>query len=122
MTASFQQSGKAILHVLGVRGSGILLVGGDVDLVTGTDGVVLVTNSVAGSDLGTFLRSVSIVDHCSFSELTYGVKSDGKGTARLGLLGLTSVVNDGLVVLVRSVGEVHADHVKAGFTLVSRCF
>jgi hypothetical protein len=49
----------------------------------------------------------------------YGVKSNGNGTASLGLLGLTSVVNDRLVVLVRAVGEVHANNVETGFAGVS---
>jgi hypothetical protein len=49
----------------------------------------------------------------------YGVKSNSNGTARLGLLGLTGVVNDRLVVLVRAVGEVHANNVETGFAGVS---
>ena len=49
----------------------------------------------------------------------YGVKSNGNGTARLSLLGLTGVVNDRLVVRVRAVGEVHANNVETGFDIVS---
>jgi hypothetical protein len=51
-------------------------------------------------------------------ERRYSVKSNGKRTARLSLLGLTGVVNDRLVVLVRAMREVHADHVQTGCFLV----
>lgn len=48
---------------------------------------------------------------------THGVKSNGKGTAGLDLLGLTGVVDDGLVVLIRAVREVHADNVETSCEL-----
>jgi hypothetical protein len=46
---------------------------------------------------------------------THGVKSNGKGTALLSLLGLTGVVDDRLVVLIRAVREVHADNVETSY-------
>jgi len=46
-----------VLHVLVVASSGVLVVGGDVDLGTGADGEVLVADSVAGSDLRSFLNA-----------------------------------------------------------------
>lgn len=48
---------------------------------------------------------------------THGVKSNGKGTALLSLLGLTGVVDNGLVVLIRTVREVHTDNVKTSYCL-----
>lgn len=48
---------------------------------------------------------------------THGVKSNGKGAALLSLLGLTGVVDDGLVVLIRAVREVHADNVETSYGL-----
>ena len=44
-----------VLHVLVVASSGVLVVGGDVDLGAGADGEVLVADGVAGSDLRSFL-------------------------------------------------------------------
>jgi hypothetical protein len=85
------------VHVLGVGGGGVLLVGGDVELGAGGDGDVLIVGGVASADL----RAL-------------GVEGDGNGTASLGLLGLAGVVDDGLVVLVAAVGEVHANDVHAG--------
>jgi hypothetical protein len=46
-----------ILHVLVVTGSGVLVVGGDVDLGAGADGEVLVVDGVTGSDLRSFLEA-----------------------------------------------------------------
>lgn len=43
-------------HVLVVTGGGILLIGGDVELVALLDGDVLVVDGVSGTDLRTFLR------------------------------------------------------------------
>ena len=43
---------------------------------------------------------------------SYGVEGNGQRPAGLRLLGLARVVNDRLVVLVRAVGEVHADDVE----------
>jgi hypothetical protein len=90
-----QGSQNPNLHVLVVAGSSILLIGGDVDLGTGRDGDISITGGVTGSDLWTL-----------------GVKGDGDLTTGLNSLGLTGVVNDGLVVLVGAVGEVHADNVQ----------
>ena len=43
------------LHVLVVRGSGVLLIGGDVDLGAGGDGNVIVVDGVTGTDLRALL-------------------------------------------------------------------
>lgn len=43
-------------HVLVVTGGGILLIGGDSELVALLDGDVLVVDGVSGTDLRTFLR------------------------------------------------------------------
>lgn len=48
------------LHVLVVRGSGILFIGGDVELMASLDGDVLITDSVSGTDLRSFLNSGQI--------------------------------------------------------------
>ena len=85
------------VHVLGVAGGGVLVIGGDVQLGVGGDGDVLVVDGVASADL----RAL-------------GVEGDGNGAAGLGGLCLAGVVDDGLVVLVATVGEVHADNVHAG--------
>ncbi|KAI7180396.1 Pyruvate [Hortaea werneckii] len=85
------------VHVLVVTGGGILVVSGDVDLAASRDGDVLVAGGVARADL----RAL-------------GVEGDSDWTAGLRLLGLARVVDDGLVVLVAAVGEVHADDVQAG--------
>lgn len=48
------------LHVLVVRGSGVLLIGGYVELMASLDGNVLITNGVSGTDLRSFLNSGQI--------------------------------------------------------------
>lgn len=48
-------------HVLVVTGGGILLIGGDDDLVALLDGDVLVVDGVTGTDLRTFLRGRSVM-------------------------------------------------------------
>lgn len=70
-------------HVLVVTGSGIRIIGGNVHLVASTDGNILIVGSVTRSDLGAL-----------------GIKSNGNIATSVGSLGLTSVVNDRLVVLV----------------------
>ena len=49
---------------------------------------------------GPFWELVSAGLPSQLSGLAYSVKGNGNGTASLGLLGLTGVVNDRLVVLV----------------------
>lgn len=49
---------------------------------------------------GPFWALVSAIVSSWLSVLAYGVKGNGNGTASLGSLGLTGVVNDRLVVLV----------------------
>jgi hypothetical protein len=86
-------------HVLSITSSLVLVVGGNVNLLSSADGVVVIVDSVSSSDL----RAL-------------GVKSNGDWSARLSALCLAGVVDDRLVVCVLSVGEVHADDVKTGIT------
>src|SRR4051794_39929504 len=65
--------------------------------MVGGNGQVGVALGVAGADLGAL-----------------GVAGSGNLAAGLGLLGGARVVNDGLVVLVAAVREVHAHDVEAG--------
>lgn len=85
------------LHVLRVAGSLVLVIGCDVQNGTGGEWQIGVILCVTSSDLGTL-----------------GVQSNGYLTTGLGLLGGPGIVNDGLVVFVLAVREVHADNVKAG--------
>ena len=79
MQAHVQKQMHANLHVLGRARSLVLLIGGDVEDGTSGDGKILIVGGVAGTNL----RAL-------------GVESNGNRTARLDLLGLASVVNDGL--------------------------
>lgn len=65
---------------------------------------------------GPFCAVVSIAVRMSLERPAYGVKSNGDGAARLESLSLAGVVDNRLVVLVGTVGEVHADNVKAGWS------
>lgn len=85
------------LHVLGVASSLVLVISGNVDEVASGNGQVSIANSVAGSNL----RAL-------------GVESNGDRTAGVSGDGLTGIVNDGLVVLVGAMGEVHANDVETG--------
>ena len=90
-------------HVLVITGIGICLVRGDNELVAFLDRNVLVVGGVSGTDLRSFLPRESecaLRSDCKrYVGQTHGVKSNGEGTAGLGLFGLTGVVDDGLVVL-----------------------
>ena len=83
------------VHVLVVGGGSVLLIGGDVQDGAGLDRDIGVTDSVTCADLGAL-----------------GVKSNGERATGLCPLGLARVVDDRLVVLVRAVGEVHADNIE----------
>lgn len=127
------------LHVLVVGGGGILIIGGDVELVALLDRDILIVGGVSGTDLGTFLRRSQFGDRDRPRDRrTYGIESNGERTSDLGLGGLTGVVDNRLVVLGRvsilscanarmgtasyligTVGEVHANNVKTGCKLVS---
>lgn len=87
------------LHVVSVTAGGVFLVSGDVDDLASSDGEVLVPLGVTGTDLGAL-----------------GVEGNGDGAARLRSLGGAGIVDDGLVVLVGAVGEVHANNVEASST------
>lgn len=56
LALALQMSPRQSLHLLVVRLGGIFLLGGDDDLITSADGEVLVTNSVASTDLRSFLQ------------------------------------------------------------------
>lgn len=84
------------VHVLVVGGGSVLLIGGDVQNGASLDRDIGIANSVTCADLGAL-----------------GVERNGKRATSLCPLGLTRVVDDRLVVLVRAVGEVHTDNVQA---------
>jgi hypothetical protein len=86
-------------HVLCVASSGVLLIGGDVENGTRFQRQILVTLGVTSSDLGAL-----------------GVQSNGNLASGLNLLCLASIVDDGLMILVRAVGEVHAHNVETRFS------
>ena len=88
---------SVFIHVLVVTARDVLLIRRDVDLGAGRDRDVRIADRVASSDL----RAL-------------GVKGNGNRTTALDLLSLAGVVDDGLVVLVRPVGEVHANDIEAG--------
>jgi hypothetical protein len=83
------------VHVLVVAGGGVLLIGGNIQDCAGLDRDIGIANSVTCADL----RAL-------------GVEGNGERATSLGPLGLTRVVDNGLVVLVRTVGEVHADDIE----------
>lgn len=56
------------IHVLVVAGSGILLIGGDVEHCSSSDGVILVVNGVSGTDLGSFLYMIDRLLEKSFEQ------------------------------------------------------
>ena len=91
-------------HILIIGGGGIFLIGGDVDLVAGTDWEVGIAHSVACANLGSFLLNKS--SHNQQMRRfrgqalgTYCIKSDSKRTARLLPFSFLGVIDDRLVVL-----------------------
>ncbi len=82
------------IQELGVASLGVLLIGGEGDLVSGLDWQVLITDGVTGANL----RSLGIQGNCELATLH-------------DLLGLASVVDDGLMVCMVTVGAVHANNV-----------
>lgn len=93
-------------HVLGGSGLGVGGVGGDPELVSGVDLDVGVVGHESGSDLGSL-----------------GVKGEGeRSSVGVGLDGGSDVVDDRLVVLVRSVREVHSDNVHSSLSQVLESF
>lgn len=79
---------KRDLHGLIVASGGIRLIGGNGDLGTHLDGVVLVINGVTGTDL----RAL-------------GVEGNSQRAAGLNASSLTGIVDDGLVVLMSRVND-----------------
>jgi hypothetical protein len=75
-----------------------LIIRGDVDCVPGLDGNIGIAHCVTSADL----RAL-------------GVEGNGKRPACLVLLGLAGVINNRLVVVVRAVGEVHANDIEPSF-------
>lgn len=91
------------IHVLVIAGGRVLVISGNVELSALLDRDVLVTDRVTGTDLGSFLLDVNQAfkrRQTTTRELrTYGIKGNGEGTTSLGLLRLSGIVDDGLVVL-----------------------
>lgn len=71
------------IHVLVITGSGISVIGGDVQLSARSDREILIVSGVTSTDLGAL-----------------GVKSNGQRTTGLNTGSLTGVVNHRLVILV----------------------
>lgn len=92
------------IHVLGVAGSLVLVVGGDVQLGTSRERKVGITDGVSGSDfLDTHILSTRLSLSWNYAECTYrslGVQGNGNLATRLGRLGGTGIVDDRLVVRV----------------------
>ena len=82
-------------HVLVVALGSVCLISSDVHDIARADGNVRIVDRVAGSDLGAL-----------------GIERNGKRPARVLLLGLARMVDNGLVVVVGAVGEVHADDIE----------
>ena len=83
----FFQQGRS-LHVLIITGSGVRLIGGDVEDGALLDREILVTDGVTGTDFGAL-----------------GVKGNSERAASLDTGSLARVVNDRLVVLQTSQRE-----------------
>ena len=84
-------------HVVCVAALGVLLVSGDVHKLACRNREVFVVLGIASADL----RAL-------------GVEGNGKGAPRLGGEDGAGVVNDGLVIVVGTMREVHANNVEAG--------
>jgi len=76
-------SSEIYLHVLGIARRSVLFVSSNVDFRPDSDRDIFIIGGVSGSDL----RAL-------------GIKSNGNLTPLLDLLGLASIVNYGLVILV----------------------
>lgn len=94
----YEDGGSKSLHVLVIAGVGICLVGGDVEHGAFLDGNILIPGSVARADFGAL-----------------GVEGNGERATFLDFGGFAGMVDDGLVVLVRAVGEVHADDIETSW-------
>lgn len=92
------------LHVLVVTSSGILLVGGNVYFGTSGYWDICITNCVTSSNLWSLC-----------------VKGNSDLATWLNLLGLAGVINDRLVVLVGTMGEVHAHDVETSLSELVNC-
>lgn len=87
-------------HVLVVASISVLLISGDVELVTLLDGDILIIGSVSSTDFRSFLQCLLVLFNPEKAPVqTYGIKSNGEGTSGLDSGGLTGVVDNGLVVL-----------------------
>ena len=102
------------LHVFVIASSGVLLVGGYIDLMALGNGNVCISNGVTCADLGTFLlhTSAPLSDSPHKISVSYCIKGNGQRTAWHLALGFPGMVDDGLVVLVCPMGEIHADDVE----------
>jgi hypothetical protein len=80
-------------------------------LVVALGSVRLISSDV--HDIARADRNIRIVDRVARSDLwALGIERNGKRPARVLLLGLARMVDDGLVVVVGAVGEVHADDIE----------
>ena len=106
------------LHILVIAGSGVLLVGGYIDLMALGNGNVCISNGVTCTNLRTFLSHTSVPSSDSLNGVifSYCIKGNGQRTAWHLALGFSGMVDDGLVVFVCSMGEVHAYDVETSLT------
>jgi len=105
------ESGPAahVVHEDLLLGTGlsVLLVGGDVELVSSGNGDLSV--SPIGPAQASRSAHISVVSHETRSDLgTLGVEGNGDRSSHERRGGLSGVVNDRLVVLVGTVREVHS--------------
>ena len=106
------------LHVLVIAGSGVLVVGGYIDLMARGNGNVFISNGVTCADLGTFLSHTSALSSHFLNEVgfSYCIKGNGQRPTWHLALGFSGMVDDGLVVLICSMGEIHAYDVETSLT------
>ena len=96
------------IHVLIVTCSSILVIGGDVQLRSLADWDICITDSVASTDLRTFLQSQLVLAGSirRNRRATYGIQGHSQWTARIDAFSFLGVVNDRLVVLGESIRNV----------------
>lgn len=86
-----------------------MVIGGDVQLGSLLDRDIFISGSISGSDLRSFLQHPPSSVQLSFGEgngsATYGVESNGKWAAILGLLCFFGMIDDRLVILREKTGS-----------------
>ncbi len=105
------------VHVLVIASSCIFIVGGNVHLSTFRNWDVCITDSITSTDLGPFLVVKSTPQHLNrnIASFAYRVERNCQRPSGHLTLGLSRMVNDGLVILIRSVREIHADYIQSSF-------